>query len=104
VLESMLENNIADNAAQRGQQLAEALRKGLADNSDVDEVRHLGLLLAVQMKLPCQALVGMALEQGLLINVTAGSVVRLLPPLVLTEDETAEIARILISCINQFTG
>jgi acetylornithine aminotransferase len=104
VLKSMLENNIADNAAQRGQQLAEALRKGLADNPDVDEIRHLGLLLAVQMKLPCQALVGMALEQGLLINVTAGSVVRLLPPLVLSEDETAEIAKILISCINQFTG
>jgi acetylornithine/N-succinyldiaminopimelate aminotransferase len=104
VLESMLENNIADNAALRGQQLAEALRKGLADNPDVEEVRHLGLLLAVQMKLPCQALVGMALEQGLLINVTAGSVVRLLPPLVLSEDETAEIAKILISCINQFTG
>jgi acetylornithine aminotransferase len=104
VLESMLENNIADNAAQRGQQLAEALRKGLADNPNVDEVRHLGLLLAVQMKLPCQALVSLALEQGLLINVTAGSVVRLLPPLVMTEDETAEIARILISCIHQFTG
>ena len=104
VLASMLENNIADNAAVRGQQLAEALREGLADNPDVDEVRHLGLLLAVQMKLPCQALVSMALEQGLLINVTAGSVVRLLPPLVLTADETAEIARILISCINQFTG
>jgi acetylornithine/N-succinyldiaminopimelate aminotransferase len=104
VLESMLENNIADNAAQRGQQLVEALRKGLADNPDVVEVRHLGLLLAVQMKLPCQALVSMALEQGLLINVAAGSVVRLLPPLVITEGETAEIARILISCINQFTG
>jgi len=104
VLASMLENNIADNAALRGQQLADALRKGLADNPAVDEVRHLGLLLAVQMKLPCQALVSMALEQGLLINVTAGSVVRLLPPLVLTADETAEIAKILISCINQFTG
>jgi len=104
VLASMLENNIADNAALRGQQLADALRKGLADNPAVDEVRHLGLLLAVQMKLPCQALVSMALEQGLLINVTAGSIVRLLPPLVLTADETAEIARILISCINQFTG
>ena len=104
VLESMLENNIADNAAQRGQQLAEALRKGLVDNPDVVEVRHLGLLLAVQMKLPCQALVSMALDQGLLINVAAGSVVRLLPPLVMSEDETAEIARILISCINQFTG
>jgi acetylornithine/N-succinyldiaminopimelate aminotransferase len=104
VLESMLENNIAENAALRGQQLADALRKGLAENPDVEEVRHLGLLLAVQMKMPCQPLVTMALEQGLLINVTAGSVIRLLPPLILSEDETAEIARILISCIHQFTG
>jgi len=104
VLESMLENNIAENAALRGQQLADALRKGLAENPDVEEVRHLGLLLAVQMKMPCQPLVTMALEQGLLINVTAGSVIRLLPPLILSEDETAEIARIPISCIHQFTG
>jgi acetylornithine aminotransferase len=55
------------------------------------------------MKAPCQELVNLALEKGLLINVTAESVVRLLPPLILDELQTAEIANRLIACINQFT-
>jgi len=103
VLQAMLEQKIADNAAQRGSQLAELLRKGLADVPQVVEVRHLGLLLAVQMKSPCQALVPLALERGLLINVTADSVIRLLPPLIIDASQTAEIADLLISCIHQFT-
>ena len=104
VLESMLETAVADNAAARGAQLATTLREGLAGNSGVVEIRHLGLLMAVEMAQPCAELVGIALQHGLLINVTAGSVVRLLPPLIMSESETAEIADILIACINQFTG
>jgi acetylornithine aminotransferase len=67
-------------------------------------VRHLGLLLAIQMKKPCQELVTLALENGLLINVTSDSVIRLLPPLIINEAETTEIAEILVDCIHQFTG
>jgi acetylornithine/N-succinyldiaminopimelate aminotransferase len=104
VLQSMLEHGIADNAALRGRQLADALRQGFAANPDVIEIRQLGLLLAIQMKQPCQGLVALALEKGLLINVTAESVIRLLPPLIVNEAETTEIADILIDCIHQFTG
>jgi acetylornithine aminotransferase len=104
VLQSMLEQGIADNAALRGQQLADALRQGLATNPEVVEVRHLGMLLAIQMKKPCQGLVALALEKGLLINVAAESVIRLLPPLIVNEAETIEIADLLIDCIQQFTG
>jgi acetylornithine/N-succinyldiaminopimelate aminotransferase len=104
VLQSMLEHGVADNAALRGQQLSDALRKGLATNPDVVEVRHLGLLVAIQMIKPCQGLVALALEKGLLINVTAESVIRLLPSLVINEAETTEISDILIDCIHQFTG
>ncbi len=104
VLDYMLENNIADQAAQRGNQLYETLQQGLADNRQVAEIRHLGLLLAVELKQPCQALVSLALEQGLLINVTAENVVRLLPPLIMSEAQTADLAARLIGCINQFTG
>ena len=104
VLQSMLEGGIADNAALRGRQLADALQQGLATNPDVIEIRQLGLLVAIQMKRPCQGLVELALEKGLLINVTAESVIRLLPPLIVTEAETIDIADILIDCINQFTG
>jgi acetylornithine aminotransferase len=80
------------------------LREGLEGHPDLVEVRHLGLLLAVELRRPCAELVTIALEHGLLINVTAGSVIRLLPPLILSEDEAGEIADILIRCIHQFTG
>ena len=103
VLTNMIENRVADNAAQRGKQLFSALQEGLAENSQVADIRHLGLLLAVEMKTPCQALVNRALDRGLLINVTADRVIRLLPPLIIDEAQTNEIARILIDCINDFT-
>ena len=103
VLESMLEIRITENVLQRGEQLFDALQQGLAGNYQVIEIRHLGLLLAIEMRAPCQELVALALEKGLLINVTADSVVRLLPPLILDESQTTEIANRLIACINQFT-
>ncbi|MCP4387840.1 MAG: aminotransferase class III-fold pyridoxal phosphate-dependent enzyme, partial [Gammaproteobacteria bacterium] len=104
VLDYMIKNKVADNAAQRGEQLAGLLRQGLAQNKQFTQVRHLGLLLAVELKQPCQALVAQALERGLLINVTAENVVRLLPPLIMNEAQTATLADMLIDCINQFTG
>jgi len=104
VLQSMLQTSIADNAAARGAQLADELREGLAGHPNLVEVRHLGLLLAVELNLPCQALVAIALERGLLINVTANSVIRLLPPLIIDAAQTSEIAATLIACIHQFTG
>ncbi|NCF36145.1 MAG: acetylornithine/succinylornithine family transaminase [Gammaproteobacteria bacterium] len=104
VLDYMIKNRIADNAEQRGQQLFGELQQGLAGNSQVAEVRHLGLLLAVELKIPCPQLVSRALEHGLLINVTATNVVRLLPPLIMNEAQTSELATRLVDCINTFTG
>lgn len=104
VLDYMIQNGVTDNVVKRGAQLVELLRQGLEKNNQVAEVRHLGLLVAVELKQPCQALVGEALENGLLINVTADNVVRLLPPLIINEPQTAQLADILINCINQFTG
>jgi len=97
----MIENRIADNARARGEQLCDALQQGLAGNNRVAAIRHLGLLCAIEMKQPCAQLVNLALERGLLINVTADKVLRLLPPLIIDEKQTAELARRLIDCINQ---
>lgn len=104
VLSSMLELRLADNAASRGAQLYELLQQGLKSNAKVRQVRHLGLLLAVEMKQPCQSLVVDALALGLLINVTAEKVIRLLPPLIIDEAQTSEIAEKLIHCINSYEG
>ena len=103
VLRAMLDNAIPENAAARGEQLMAALRAGLNGHPDLVEVRHLGLLVGVELARPCGELVGMALDRGLLINVTAGSVVRLLPPLILSAEETDDIANTLLACIHQFT-
>ncbi len=103
-IESIDKDSITDNACARGTQLYELLKRGLAANSQVRDIRHLGLLFAVELKKPCQELVLLALQAGLLINVTAGNVVRLLPPLIISEAQTTDLADKLIDCINQFTG
>lgn len=104
VLEAIVKNKIADNAGERGDQLVTLLNIGLAGNDSVLEVRHLGLLIGIEMKQDCQALVAQALKKGLLINVTAERVIRLLPPLIIDSQQTIELAERLISCINTFTS
>ena len=102
VLDAMVKNKYADNAVQRGEQLVSLLKEGLAGNDSVLEVRHLGLLIGIEMKQNCQAMVALALEKGLLINVTAERVIRLLPPLTIDSLQTNELAELLIPCINTF--
>ena len=102
-LQTMIEEDVAANAAARGEQLASLLASELAANPKVAEVRHLGLLLAIEMTEACQPIVELALEQGLLINVTAGKVLRVLPPLIIDAAQTQELGRRLVAAIRQFT-
>ena len=62
------------------------------------------MLVGIELNLPAQPLVARALERGLLINVTAEQVVRLLPPLIIDPTQTDELAATLVDCIHQFTG
>ena len=103
VLDAILKNKIAQNADDRSKQLVIMLKEGLADNTEVVEVRNLGLLIGIEMKQNCQTLVAQALDNGLLINVTAERVIRLLPPLIIDFTQTNKLAEKLISCINTFT-
>lgn len=102
VVKTMIEDNLADNAQQRGDQLITALEAALSINSAVINIRHKGLLVGITLDRPCAALVGIALENGLLINVTAENVIRLLPPITMTEEETQALADNLVNCIDQF--
>ncbi len=60
------------------------------------------LLIGIELSQNCQSLVKQALDQHLLINVTAEKVVRLLPPIIIDENQTADIAEKVIDCINAF--
>jgi acetylornithine/N-succinyldiaminopimelate aminotransferase len=67
----------------------------------VKEVRGLGLMLGIDLAKPCASLVQECVDNGLLVNVTADSVVRLVPPLILTVAQADQIVAILCPLIKK---
>ena len=68
----------------------------------MDEIRNLGLLVGISLTREGTGLPATALEHGLLLNVTAGNVIRLLPPLIINEDQVLTLAGKLIATLNQW--
>lgn len=87
---------------QRGDYLRAALRQQFADLPMVTGVRGLGLMIGIQFDRDCPELVALARDQGLLINVTAGSVVRLVPPLIISEKEIDQLVALLNKAVRIF--
>ena len=102
VIEVLKNGQFDKRAAHLGQRLLEGLQAGLTGLPGVKAVRGYGMMFAVELERPCQTLTQLALDQGLLINVTAEKVVRLLPPLILTDDEADQIVQKLVPIIRQF--
>jgi len=95
VLDVFEREQIVSRAASMGQYLRNKLASALQGVNGVKEIRGQGLMIGIELEVDCAELVGQALEEGLLINVTAGSVVRLLPPLILSEEEADQISEVL---------
>jgi acetylornithine aminotransferase len=91
VLDSIEQEGLIARALALGERMQAGLQKNLEDVAGVVAIRAKGLMLAIELDRPCAALVGMALEQGLLINVTAERVIRLLPPLIISDAQADEI-------------
>ena len=87
----MEEEGLLQNAASVGDHLRAALQRELGSLPGVKEIRGQGLMLGIELNKPCGALIGRAAEAGLLLSVTADSVIRLVPPLILTTAEADEI-------------
>lgn len=90
------------NAADRGSQIRRRLEDELSGLSGISEIRGQGLMIGIELDRPCAALATKALEAGLLINVTADRVVRLLPPLILNKEEADLIVSTLAPLIRDF--
>ncbi|MHB8622540.1 MAG: acetylornithine/succinylornithine family transaminase [Sulfuricaulis sp.] len=91
-------------AAQTGERLLIKLKEALSDITGVKDIRGRGLMLAIELDRPCKELLQMALEHGILINVTADNIVRLLPPLILTDNETDLLVQELKNIVSAFLG
>ena len=95
-------DNLIANAISIGQLIRDELAKALAGKSGVVDIRGQGLMIGIELDRPCGDLVKQALSEGLLINVTADKVVRLLPPLTFSAEEARELVSRLSALIDRF--
>jgi len=102
VIDTIENENLCDNAVAMGARINNGMRAALADCADVVDVRNRGLMIGIELKHDCGELVKRALEVGLIINVTAGNVVRLLPPMIINASEADEIVSLLAPLIKTF--
>ncbi len=101
-LRIMEEEGLLANAAKVGAALKAGLERELKGVAGVVEIRGQGLMLGIELARPCGELLGRAAQAGLLLSVTADKVVRLVPPLILSEDEAAQIVALLVPLIKAF--
>jgi len=101
-LRIMEEDGLLENAARVGEHLRAALHRELHHVPGFIEVRGQGLMLGIELDRPCGVIMNQALEAGLLLSVTADSVIRLVPPLIITVEEADEIVAILAPIVKKF--
>ena len=100
----MEEDGLLENAARVGTHLHKGLMQALAAelvSGAVREIRGQGLMIGVDLAKPCGALVQQCAENGLLISVTADTVIRLVPPLIMNEAEADEVVSILCPLVKK---
>jgi acetylornithine aminotransferase len=99
---TMQEDDLLDNASRLGQVIMSAIERGLAGMPGFVEVRGQGLMIGVELDRPCGVLVKRALDAGLVLNVTADRVVRLLPPLIFGVEHAEQLVGTLVPLIRRF--
>lgn len=102
VIDTMAEESISQRARAMGDMCLDEFRKRLHGMDIVKEVRGRGMMIGIELMEPCADLVAKALDAGLLINVTADSVIRLLPPLIMSDDELEEMIASVCLLIKEF--
>ncbi|WP_298832858.1 aspartate aminotransferase family protein [uncultured Piscinibacter sp.] len=101
-LRIMEEEGLLANAEKVGAALKAGLQRELAGVQGVTEIRGQGLMLGIELARPCGELLGRAAQAGLMLSVTADKVIRLVPPLILSEAEAAQIVALLVPLIKAF--
>jgi acetylornithine aminotransferase len=101
-IEVMEEEGLLANATAMGNLIMDGMRTALAGHPGLVEVRGTGLMIGIQLDRPCSEIVALALKAGLVLNVTADSVVRMLPPLILNAEQAELIVATLAPIIRDF--
>ena len=101
-LRIMEEDGLLENAHRLGLHFKAAFEREFKGMAGVKDIRGLGLMIGIELDRPCGPLMGQALDAGLLLSVTADSVIRLLPALTMTPAEADEVVAILVPLVKNF--
>jgi acetylornithine aminotransferase len=101
-LDVIAEEGLLANAATIGELLRTRLRERIGHRTEIRDIRGKGLMVGVELDRPCGSLVQRGLERGLLINVTADTVLRLLPALIMRPEEALQLAEGAAELIAEF--
>jgi acetylornithine/N-succinyldiaminopimelate aminotransferase len=104
VLATLEEENLVELARQKGQSICSGFIERLQNNKHIVDIRHKGLMIGIELDSPCAELVKSALQKRLLINVTNETTIRLLPPLIIDEQQIKLLVETLSTLINEFTA
>ncbi len=100
VLDVIARDGLIERAETLGNHMLNALKLGLEGSNRVKEIRGLGLMLAVELNEEVPDMVQRAMDKGVLLNVTQGNIVRLLPPLTLTDEEAEILVKTVVQLIH----
>ena len=101
-LRIMEEDGLLAHAAAVGEVLRAGLARELDGLEGVKEIRGAGLMIGIELDRPCGVLLSRAAQAGLLISVTADTVIRLVPPLIISADEARQIVALLCPLVKSF--
>lgn len=96
------QEKLRENAQAMGDFIHQQFAEAFKGNAAIVNIRHAGLMIGIELDRPCAELVKIALANKLLINVTADKVIRLLPPLIITQEEAQELVNRLVSVVEHF--
>ena len=101
-IEAIESGELVDRATLIGNKIAENLKSTLQNESSVIDIRNKGLMIGIELDRACTPIVDLALDAGLLLNVTAEKVIRLLPPLILDTDQINFLVTTITTIIKEF--
>ncbi|HSH41749.1 MAG TPA: aspartate aminotransferase family protein [Arenicellales bacterium] len=103
VIEILERTGALDNARGQGARILAGLDSALGDHPGIRSMRGEGLMIGVEMTGPCAEVVSLALAEGLLVNVTADNVIRLLPPLIYRDEDSDRLVELLVRTVERFS-
>jgi len=104
VLETLEQDNLIERAEKQGRAIHAAFSESLDGVPGVVAIRHKGMMIGIELERPCGDLVSLALQQGLLINVTNEKTIRLLPPLIFDDGQIERLVTTLSSLVKDYTA